>query len=171
MPPAPIRHDEEHVCLWEKSVVEHPLLVVRIHAGASCAVTHGMVHWSDLPRSHTLRFTWGAVSGRVVMKNQAYLTAWAAPRSGFLDFDWSGPWIAAASAVGLLGADFVLYGISNNCVELQLRSAEYQGCLKFIRYFLCLTSIHCVRRFCIHRRSPQLEACVQHRIASVERQH
>ena len=66
---------------------------------------------------------------------------------------------------------FVLCGISNNCVKLQLRSAEYQGCLKFIRYFLCLTSVHCVRRLCIHRRSQQLEACVQHCIASVERQH
>ena len=84
------------------------------------------VHWSDLQRSHTPRFTRGAVAGRVVMKNQAYLTACAAPRSGFLDIDWSGPWITAASAVGLLGADFVLYGISNNCVELQLRSAEFQ---------------------------------------------
>ena len=64
------------------------------------------------------------------------LLAWAAPRRRFLDFDWSGPWIAALSAVGSPGADAVLSCISSKCDKFQLRIAEYKDCLKFIRQFL-----------------------------------
>ena len=42
-------------------VAEHPSLVVRMYAGAICALTRGMLRWIDLRRSHTLRSTLDAV--------------------------------------------------------------------------------------------------------------
>ena len=53
---------------------------------------------SDLRRACTLRFTPDAVSGRAMMENQAYMTAWAAPRRGILAFDWEGLWSAECAA-------------------------------------------------------------------------
>ena len=78
------------------------------------------------------------------------------------------------SAAGLLFADVVLCGISNNCDKLQVRIAEHKDCLNVTHNFSVRTSVQTFRRHGINFHSPQLLACVQHRNASVEhhvRQH
>ena len=136
-PPAKARcPDEEQIGHWERMVVEHPSVVVRAYAGIICALTHGMLRWSDVQRSQQLHLTLDAVTGRSVMKNQNFLTPWAAPRRGFLDFDWGGPWLKALKDIGLPGKDFLVYGISRDCLHMQFRIAEYKDCLLFMRTML-----------------------------------
>jgi len=100
---------EEMVCMWEDVVASSLGSFCKCFAGAFCAMAHGMLRWSDLQRSSHLRLTPDALTAEAPMKNQAYLTPWAAPRFGFTGVDWAALWLDALRASNLPGPDFVLW--------------------------------------------------------------
>ena len=84
-PPIPAKcPTEDQILVWEGVVqnTQNPLFD-GAYAGAYCALAHGMLRWSDLQRSMQLRLTGDAITAVSPMKNQKYLTPWAAPRRGF----------------------------------------------------------------------------------------
>ena len=73
---------EEQILLWEQLVLcDSASNFTKAYAGALCAMAHGMLRWSDMHRSIGLTLTADAVTSMSPMKNQKYLTAWAAPRA------------------------------------------------------------------------------------------
>merc|ERR1712129_672492 len=113
---------EEHVCLWERVLASrHMGTFVKCFAGAFCALTHGMLRWSDLQRTCKLHLTADAVTGVGPMKNQCYLTPWAAPRYGFSGTDGGSQWMEALRAASLPGIDFVLLGSNKACTAFTSR--------------------------------------------------
>ena len=128
---------EEQVCLWER-VMDSRLVssYVKCYVGAFCALTHGMLRWSDLQRSCGLRLTANAVTGIGPMKNQRYLTPWAAPRLGFTGSDWGAKWLDALQQCGLPGRDFVLLGSNKACSAFTVRPAEYHHAQMVMRFLL-----------------------------------
>ena len=116
--------------------MSHEHSTLRAYAGAICAMTHGMLRWSDIQRSQDLRLTADVVAGRAAMKNQMDLTPWACTRQGFLDMDWGAPWMAALSEASLPGLDFVLFGISDGLKKFRHSVADYKDMLHFVRISL-----------------------------------
>ena len=94
--------------------------------GAVCALTHGMVRWSDLQRTPNLTLTRDAITGKSKMKNQYYLTPWAVPKKGFSGVDWATPWVRALNSDGLPAHDFLLKSVSPNGSKLFERVTNFQ---------------------------------------------
>ena len=65
---------EEHICLWERiSASVHIGNFTKAYVGAFCAMTHGMLRWSDLQRTCSLHFTADAITGEGPTKHQRYI--------------------------------------------------------------------------------------------------
>ena len=128
---------EEHVCLWERVLASRYVgNFTKSYAGAFCALTHGMLRWSDLQRTCKLHLTPDAVSGIGPMKNQRYLTPWAAPRYGFSGTDWGSQWMEALRASSLPGVDFILLGSNKACTAFTARPATFQQAQQVMRHLL-----------------------------------
>ena len=126
-PPVPARcPTEEQILLWEQLVLSRTSCnFTKAYAGAFCALAHGMLRWSDLQRSLGMRLTTDAVTAMAPMKNQKYLTAWAAPRRGFSGSDWAGPWVQALEEEQLPGKDFVLRACNAKATGFTSAIADY----------------------------------------------
>ena len=134
-PPVPARcPTEEQILLWEQLVLcETTSNYTKAYAGAFCAMAHGMLRWSDLQRSLGMRLTTDAVTAMSPMKNQKYLTAWAAPRRGFNGCDWAGPWVQALAEEQMPGKDFVLRACNAKATGFTSAIADYGHAQKTMR--------------------------------------
>ena len=70
------------------------------------------------------------------MKNQKYLTPWAAPRFGFTGTDWGAQWLDALQAAALPGIDFILLGSNRACSAFTSRPATFQQAQQVMRHLL-----------------------------------
>ena len=103
-PPMTVRCPSEEMNIHRENIVADNFAAVqRIFVGAVCALTHDMLRWSNLQRTSNLSLTADAINGKSEMKNQKYLTPWAAPNKGFSGADWPTPWIRALNSGGLPG--------------------------------------------------------------------
>ena len=70
------------------------------------------------------------------MKNQRYLTKWAAPRYGFTNVDWGALWFDALSSAGLPGPDFIIWNPSKHLEKFCSTIADYSGTQRAMRHLL-----------------------------------
>ena len=105
-------------------------------------MAHGMLRWSDLQRSIGLSLTADAVTSMSPMKNQKYLTAWAAPRRGFNGCDWAGPWVQALAEEHMPGKDFVLRACNTRATSFTSAIAEYRHAQKTMRTLMARPPFH-----------------------------
>ena len=128
---------ERHVAMWEQLLTSTGSnVVIRCFAGMFCALAHGMLRWSDLQRTSQLELTQDAVTGLACMKNQKFLTRWAAPRYGFTNCDWGSTWMKALEVAGLPGPDFILWNASKHVEYFCNTIADYSGAQKVMRFLL-----------------------------------
>ena len=136
--PMPARCPSEHqVCLWENLLADaNTSLVARCYAGIFCALTHGMLRWSDLQRTSELELTQDAITGLACMKNQKFITRWAAPRYGFTNTDWGQQWHTSLMQAGLPGLDFIIWGADKHLTTFKNTIAEFACAQRAMRSLL-----------------------------------
>ena len=111
-------------------------VVTRCYAGIYCALTHGMLRWSDLQRTSGLELTQDAITGVACMKNQRFTTRWAAPRYGFTNTDWGMQWHTALSQAGLPGPDFIIWSADKHLTAFKNTIAEFACAQRAMRSLL-----------------------------------
>ena len=110
-PPRPARMAPlEFVAAMEALTMDGLTLPMRCWAGAFCALSHGVLRWSDFQRSENLILTSDAVTATSWrMKKKITSVPWAALRVGVSGRDWGRAWVDAMAECGLPAVDFLLF--------------------------------------------------------------
>ena len=121
------------VCLLEEACcnVKNPV-VIRVIAGLLCALTHGVLRWSDFQRSVGMVLGRDLLVAKATMKRKDMLTPWVAARKGFSGTDWAKDFVNLLCIHNMPGEDFILRTPVNphNFVE---DPCSYASCILWMR--------------------------------------